>query len=50
MNEIIYNFLWAGDKFIPEMHPQSGTVAKNKEKVQTFKEISLFLYFIINEL
>ena len=29
--------------------PLCGPVAKNKEKVQTFKEICLFLHFVINE-
>ena len=46
MNEIVNNFLLAGDKFIPEMHLEQpaftysacGTFTKNKERIQKFKE------------
>ena len=43
MNEIVKTFLLAGDKFKPDMHLRftysaSGSVTKNKEKIQKFKE------------
>ena len=46
MNEIVNNFLLAGDKFMPETHLRqprftysaSGPVTKNKERIQKFKE------------
>ena len=46
MNEIINNFLLAGDKFMPEMHLRQrqfvnsvcGSFTKNKERIQKFKE------------
>ena len=46
MNEIVNNFLLAGDKFMPEMHLKqprfthsaSGPFTKNKERIQKFKE------------
>ena len=46
MNDIINNFLLAGDKFMPEIHlkqPQftynaCGPFTKNKERIQKFKE------------
>ena len=46
MNEIVYKFLLAGDKFMPEMHLKQsgftyntwGKFTKNKERIQTFKE------------
>ena len=46
MNEIVNTFLLAGDKFMPEMNLRQsgftysacGTFAKNKGKIQTFKE------------
>ena len=46
MNEIVNNFLLAGDKFMPEMHLRQrqfvyspcGPFTKNKEKIQKFKE------------
>ena len=42
LNEIVNNFLLAGDKFIPEMHLKqpgfnyiaSGPFTKNKERIQ----------------
>ena len=46
MNEIVYKFLLAGDKFMPEMHLKQpgftynacGTFTKNKEGIQKFLE------------
>ena len=46
MNEIVNNFLLAGDKFMSEMHLKQpgftysacGPFTKNKEWIQTFKE------------
>ena len=46
MNEIVNKFLLVGDKFMPEMHLKQpgftygacGTFAKNKERIQKFKE------------
>ena len=46
MNEILHNFLLAGDKFMPEMHLKQpeftysscGSLTKNKERIQKFKE------------
>ena len=46
MNEIVNNFLLAGDKFMPEMHLRQlqfvysacGPFTKNKEIIQKFKE------------
>ena len=46
MNEIISNFLLAGDKFMPEMHliqpgftySACGPSTKNKERIQKLKE------------
>ena len=46
MNETVNKFLLAGDKFMPEMHLKQpgftysacGPFAKNKEKIQKFKE------------
>ena len=46
MNEIINNFLLAGDKFMLEMHLKQqgfaysacGSFTKNKERIQKFKE------------
>ena len=46
MNEIISNFLLAGDKFMPEMHLKQpgftysacGPSTKNKERIQKLKE------------
>ena len=44
MNKIIKNFLFAGDKFIPEVHLRLlgftysawGPFTKNKERIQKF--------------
>ena len=46
MNEIVNEFLLAGDKFMPEMHIKQpgftysacGPSTKNKERIQKFKE------------
>ena len=46
MNEIVNNFLLAGDKFMPEMHLKQpdfnysacGPLTKNKKRIQKFKE------------
>ena len=45
MNEIVNNFLLAGDKFMPEMHLKQpgfnysacGPLTKNKKRIQKFK-------------
>ena len=58
MNEIVYKFLLAGDKFMPEMHlrqPQfvysaCGLFTKNKERIQKFKETGNASYIYKNEL
>ena len=46
MNEIVYKFLLAGDRFIPKMHLKQvgftysacGVFTKNKERIKNFKE------------
>ena len=58
MNEIVNNFLLAGDKFMPEMHSKQpgftysacGTLTKNKERTQIFKETGDTSYIYKNEL
>ena len=58
MNEIVNNFLLAGDKFMPEMHlKQPGftysacrPLTKHKERIQTFKETGDTSYIYKNEL
>ena len=58
MNEIVNKFLLTGDKFIREMHlKQLGftysaceSFAKNKERIQKFKEIGDASYICKNEL
>ena len=58
MNEIVNNFLLAGDKFMPEMHIKPpgftysacGPFTKNKEKIQKFKETGDTSYIYKNEL
>ena len=58
MNEIGNKFLLAGDKFMPEMHLRQpgftysacGAFAKNKERIQRFKETGDTSYFYKNEL
>ena len=58
VNEIVNNFLLAGDKFIPEMHLKirgftdsaCGPFTKNKERIQKFKETGDTSYIYKNEL
>ena len=58
MNEMVNNFLLAGDKFMPEMHLRQpgftysawGPFTKNKERIQKFKEIGDRSYIYKNEL
>ena len=58
MNEIINNFLLAGDKFMSEMHLRPpgftynscGPFTKNKERIQKFKETVDKRYIYLNEL
>ena len=58
MNEIVNNFLLAGDKFIPEIHlkqpgftySSSGPFTKNKERIQIFEETGDTSYIYKNEL
>ena len=57
MNKVVNKFLLAGDKFIPELHlRQLGItynacrIAKNKEKIQKFKEKGYLRYICQNEL
>ena len=46
MNEIVNNFLFVGDKFMPEMHLRQsgftysscGSFTKNKERINQIKE------------
>ena len=58
MNEIVNKFLWAGDKYMPEMHLRQsrfrysgcGPFTKNKERIQKFKETWDSRYIYQNEL
>ena len=58
MNEIVNKFLLAGDKFMPEMHLKQpgftysacGPFAKNKVRIQKFKETGDINYIYKNEL
>ena len=58
MNEIVKNFLLAGDKFMPEMdlkqlrftYSACGPFTKNKERIQKFKETGHTNYIYKNEL
>ena len=58
MNEIINNFLLAGDKFMPEMHLKHlgftysacGSFTKNKERIETFGNTENTDYIYKNEL
>ena len=58
MNEIIHEFLFAGDKFMPEMHlgqtgftySACGPFTKNKERIRKFKETGDTSYIYKNEL
>ena len=58
MNKLVSKFLLAGDKFMPEMHLKQpgftysacGTLAKNKERIQKFKETGDTKHIYWNEL
>ena len=65
MNEIVYKFLLAGDKFMPEMllrqpakgalhagftYSACGPFTKNKERIQRFKETGDTSYIYKNNL
>ena len=58
MNDIVNQFLLAGDKFMPEMHLKQpgftysayGPFTKNKERIQKFKETGDTSYIYKNEL
>ena len=58
MNNIINNFLLAGDKFMPEMHlrqPRSvysacGPFTRHKERIKKFKQTGDTRYIYRNEL
>ena len=58
MNEIVNKFLLAGDKFMSEMYLKQpgftyracGPFAKNKERIQKFKETGDTNYIYKNEL
>ena len=58
MNEIVKKNLLVGDKFMAEMHLKQpgftysgcGTFAKNKERIQKFKETGDTKYIYSNEL
>ena len=56
MNEIVSKFLLAGDKCMPEIHLKQpgftysacGPFAKNKERIQKFKETGYTTYLYKN--
>ena len=60
MNEIVNNFLLAGDKFIHEMHLKQprftysafGPFTENKERIQKFKETGdsgyIYIKLVVN--
>ena len=58
MDKIVNKFLLAGDKFLLEMHLKQpgftcsacGPLAKNKERIQNFKEAGDTSYIYKNEL
>ena len=58
MNEIVYNFLLAGDTSMPEMHLKQpevtciacGPFTKNKQRIQRFLETGDLRYIYRNEL
>ena len=58
VNEIVNNFLLAGDKVMPEMHLRQpgftystfGPFTKNKERIQKFKETGDSQYIYQNKL
>ena len=53
MNEIVNNFLLAGDKFMPEMHLKQpgftysacGPFTKNKERIEKFMQMKIQILF-----
>ena len=57
MNEIVYKFLLAGDRFIPKMHLKQvgftysacGVFTKNKERIKNFKETGDTKFIYRNE-
>ena len=57
MNEIVYKFLLAGDRFIPKMHLKQvgftysacGVFTKNKERIKKFKETGDTKFIYRNE-
>ena len=57
MNEIVYKFLSAGDRFIPKMHLKQvgftysacGVFTKNKERIKNFKETGDTKFIYRNE-
>ena len=58
MNEIVNNFLLAGDQFMPEMHLKQlgftysacGSFIKNKQRIKRFMETGDTKYIYRNEL
>ena len=58
MNDVVNNFLLAGDKFMPEMDSRQpgftdstyGPFTKNKERIQRFKETRDTKYIYRNKL
>ena len=58
MNEVVNEFLLAGDKFMPEMHLKQpvftysscGAFTKKKERIQKFKQTGGTNYIYKNEL
>ena len=56
MNEIVNKFLFAGDKFMPEMHLKQpgftysacGPFIKNRERIQKFKETGQAMFTKMN--
>ena len=58
INEIVYKFLLAGDKFMPEMrlkqpgstYSACGPFNKSKERIQIFKKTGDTRYIYKNEL
>ena len=58
MNEIVNKFLFAGDKFMPEMHSKQlgftysacGLFTKNRERIQKFMKTGNTNYIYKNNL
>ena len=56
MNEIVNKFLFAGDKFMPQMHLKQpgftysacGPFIKNRERIQKFKETGQAMFTKMN--